>query len=129
MKVVIASLVASLVLLLVLAGVLLYTPASHPVDCKSLPTREERKDCLTALGGADADADAMRAAIDAGRTAWDRDLVRLQYVSDDPQLARTLCPEVEGDEARTLCLRVQGRSHLWRSEGGGHRKGHGKRQP
>lgn len=128
MKVVIASLAASLVLLLVLAGVLLYTPASRPVDCKSLESREERKDCLAALGGAEADADAMRAAIDAGRTAWDRDLVRLSYVTNDPKLARTLCPEVEGDDARELCLRVQGRSHLWRSEGG-HKKGHGKKKP
>jgi hypothetical protein len=101
MKYVVASLCMSLVVLLSIAALLIYTQESE--------TTGEISD------NADGDA-AMLHTIAEGETAWDRDLLRLEYVTNDPQLSHHLCPQMEGAEAKELCLRVQGRTHLWPEE-------------
>ena len=105
MKYVVTSLCLSLLVLIAIAAVLLYGP-----------TGEDSAERLEQGDGVDQGEAAMLNTIAQGKTAWDRDLLRLEYVTNDPQLSYDLCPQVEGTEAKELCLRVQGRTHLWPEE-------------
>ena len=105
MKYVVASLCLSLVVLVAIAAVLLYgTPGENSTES------------VEQADGGDQGEAAMLNTIAQGKTAWDRDLLRLEYLTNDPQLSHDLCPQIEGTEAKELCLRVQGRTHLWPEE-------------
>lgn len=116
MKYILRSLLASLATLLAVGAALLFVPSRTAApECHKIDNGANRKACFAAAKSAGEDL-AMRGAVAKGGSVWERDLLRLEYVTNDPRLARTLCPDVEGAEAKELCLRVQGRSHLWRSE-------------
>lgn len=87
-------------------------------DCDRLEDPAARADCLRpALLESAVDAPSTRAAIEAAADPVTRDLLRLKLVTADPSQSRALCPEMEGPQARRLCANIEGRSHLWKSEG------------
>lgn len=126
MKYVVVVLSASFVVLVAVAGVLLLAPDAG-ADCDAIEDRGDRRTCFAERERA-AELATLRAEVDKGDSAWERDLIRLRYVTNDPALSYYLCPDIEGDEARELCLNVQGRSHLWRDGGEKKTRGRGRRE-
>ncbi len=71
-----------------------------------------RQEVLTRLGD---EPGPIREAIAVCSDAEIRDLLRLELVVDDPELSLELCPQMEGEQARSWCTKLEGRTHLWRT--------------
>lgn len=80
--------------------------------CAELRDPTEREDCRLEEALAMTEVEALRAAIATIEPDTSRDLLRLRLAVHDPQNARWLCQEVEGEQAKRKCEQVLGRPHL-----------------
>ena len=85
--------------------------------CQRKATPAKRDKCIEAKRARLDEADVQR-QVDGAVTAEARDLIRLESLARDPSLARELCPAMEGEQARDLCVKVEARPHLWLESAG-----------
>lgn len=85
-------------------------------DCEGLASPEASHSCRQAvLAALPPQPEAVeRALAECGDPAT-RDLLRLKLVVADPASSVSVCPTVEGEQARRWCADLQGRAHLWRT--------------
>ncbi len=87
--------------------------------CANFPDEARRERCEEKILASTAKTADIERAIAASSDPQERDLLRLQLLYLKPVEARRLCAEMEGDQAREICERFEGRGHLWRDGKGG----------
>ncbi|RME28667.1 MAG: hypothetical protein D6798_01890 [Deltaproteobacteria bacterium] len=87
--------------------------------CAHFPDEARRERCEERVLASTSRTAEIEAAIAASDDPQERDLLRLQLLYLKPVEARRLCGEMEGDQAREICQRFEGRGHLWRDGKGG----------
>ncbi len=83
--------------------------------CEALADPASREVCRAELlSRISDDPEAMTAAIASCTDLATRDLLRLELVADDPERSLELCEQMEGEQAKSWCTSLEGRSHLWK---------------
>ncbi len=84
--------------------------------CETMTDDVQRQACRAdVMARITDDADGIQGALEVCGDPATRDLLRLELLADDPERSLELCPDMEGEQARDWCRRLQGRTHLWRT--------------
>ena len=88
-------------------------------DCEQMADPSQRETCRGKVLALIADdPELMLTAIEQCSDPLTRDLLRLELIADNPRRSIKLCPQMEGEQAKTWCEKIEGRAHLWRTDDG-----------